>query len=450
MNPVDAPSGAQGGSMGSGRDGGGVPVDTPPYQPPPPPPMLMGHGFEAVAVGDALAAENGFSVFDGRLLLAGQGSDLGGVADGFVFAHRAVQGNFDVFVRLRSLQMADPRSTAGLMVRAGATDPAAPHVFLGVLADPALGGQIVSRSSAGGATETMPPDSQIRAGQLLRIRREGNRLTLYRSAVVTAWVKLATLEIDLPAEVAVGVALCSRSEAMASAVEVDTMRLFGFDGPAAAQNWAVEVLSGFLPVATLTGGRAELQAADGVFTTTRERGTFLAAPITGSHTLTARVEAIGDEGTRRAQVALTMREGTPGQVSSFGRNVSLVLGQNGQLDFRRRDRGTNFDPGAMAMGITPPVWLRLSRADGGPGEKSRVTASYSSDGVAFTMLDSAEFAFADPALGGIVFTSGSDTRVARTSLSEVNLAPEGTLPPPAPRDAGAPRADAPAGGGGER
>jgi hypothetical protein len=85
-------------------------------------------------------------------------------------------------------------------------------------------------------------------------------------------------------------------------------------------------------------------------------------------------------------------------------------------------------------GLALPLWLRLSRLDDPATSRTTVTGAYSTDGTAWTTLDSAQFAVPDPTMAGFIFTSGTLGRFASASLSGFSL--NSAAPSPGP-DAGA-------------
>jgi hypothetical protein len=101
----------------------------------------------------------------------------------------------------------------------------------------------------------------------------------------------------------------------------------------------------------------------------------------------------------------------------------------GVVQFQRRDKGTNFEAGKMMMGMKPPLWLKLARTDDPVTWKTKVTASISKDGTAWTDLDAAEIPLSDPVMGGALVTSG-DSKVFATA--RLGSFPGGGLPAPPP------------------
>jgi regulation of enolase protein 1 (concanavalin A-like superfamily) len=430
--PPDAPEP----QVSAGTDGPAAVRDLPPYERLPAPSLPEGHGWTVRDVG-VVATPGRLQVAPQGVLLSGGGTDIGGTADSFVFAFRKMKGDGEIVARARSVQRADPRSSAGIMVRADEADPAAASVFFGLLADPLMGGQVVTRAAAGQAAVASAPDPQVR-NQFLRLRREGRRFTVSRSSDRLGWVTMGSFDIDMPEEVAIGVAATSRSATLGTAAEFDLVRLLASDPAAARQGWDLEPLGfgGTLPAAVIDGERVTISGLGDAFTTTFENGVALLTARSaeaGALTLTARVDSLGDESTPGARVALTFRDGAPARLIPMSRNILISVDARGLVQFQRRDRSTNFEPGMTREGMVLPLWLRLSRRDDPATSRTTVTGAYSTDGMAWTTLDTAEYAVPDPSMAGVIFTSGSVSRFAGATLSGFSL----TSVPPSGPDAGA-------------
>ncbi len=429
-------------TTGTGGQDGSAAVPDLAYDRPAAPPSLMGHGWTVSNLGDVGANPGRLTVGQG-VLLSGGGTDLAGTADSGVFVFRKLAGDGEIVVRVRSLQRADVASTAGVMVRADSADPTAASVFYGLLADPTKGGQSIVRVAKGQPGVASPPDPQVR-NQFLRLRREGRHFTWSRSSDRLAWVKAGSADVDMPDEVAFGIALSAHSATTPTIAEIDFVRLLAVDATAPREAWDLEPLgvAGLLPAAELRGDRVTVSAIGDLFTTTWENGAALLAPRTsdtGSLTLTARIDSLGGPQAPAARLALTFREGGPARLSPTSRNILISMSNAGVLEFQKRDRSTNFDPGKFRGAVALPVWLRLQRTDDPVTGKTLVTGLYSGDGEAWTTLDTAEFSIPDPTMMGLIFTSGTLTSYATAQLSHFSVS---TTPPPVP-DGGAPDADMP-------
>jgi hypothetical protein len=419
--------------------------DAEPYErPPASSSAVTGHSWAWADVGLSPAEKSMLRYTPGTITASTGGAGLDGAADSFGWFADKLHGDGEILARLRSVQMADPRSIAGVMIRAAA-DPGAPSIFLGTLADVSRGGRIIVRRTAGAMAESMPTDVQIRVGQFLRIRRVGKQFTFYRSVDRTAWVKLGAVELDLPVDVLAGVAISAGKAGALTTTEIDNLRLVELDAGASAAGFDFEPLIPGVALggrASIAGGEVSLVTNGEAFITTAEIGAALLAPIAGAQTITARVDSLGMA--PKARVGLTFREGGPGRVSGLSRHALISVDAAGKVAFQRRDRLMNFDPGGVRDGMKLPLWLRLARYDDPVAFRTRVRGSYSTDGTTFVTLDTVELPLADPMMVGLLATSGEQRVLTVAKLGALAITPTTTpIEAPAPvGDAGSGPADA--------
>jgi len=167
---------------------------------------------------DYLPTEIGGSSTPGsvRLATAGydisaQGADIGQTADQCEFAHQTRVGDFDMQVRIESLDLSDLWAKAGLMVRESV---AGNSRFVAVLATPGMNGCFMEyRDPSGG--------NAVSAGSLpanfpdtwLRLQRIGNQFTTFGSYDGLTWTQLGAVTLDLPNTLLFGLAVSSHSAA---------------------------------------------------------------------------------------------------------------------------------------------------------------------------------------------------------------------------------------------
>jgi hypothetical protein len=427
-------------SVEDGAIGGGHDLrvrDAEPYERPPAATTVTGHSWTLVDVGVGPTDKSGLRFGINVVTAMAGGAGLDGPADSFSFVSDKLHGDGEIVGRIRALQMADARSTAGVMIRADGS-PGAPSVFLGVLAETGKGGRVVVRRSPGAAAEALPPDQQLRPGQFLRIRRTGRHFAFYRSADRLAWVPLGAVDLDMPVDVQAGIAVSAGRAGASTTAEIDQLRLLELDAPAAAAGFDLEPLVyGLGARGSLAGGAVAMAVNGDVFLSTAELGTTLVAPISGPQTLTARIDTLGTAGTPKARVGLTFREGGPGRMSPLARHVMITLDGAGKLTFQRRDRLMNFEAGAQVAGLKPPLWLRLVRYDDPAAFRTRVRGLYSTDGATFIPLDTIEIPLPDPMMAGVIASSGDQKTVAAVKLSGFAVTPTTGVIEAPPADAGA-------------
>ncbi|HKX60817.1 MAG TPA: lamin tail domain-containing protein, partial [Verrucomicrobiae bacterium] len=170
--------------------------------------------FTLESVGN-LPATNSVVSVPGGFNISASGSDIGGTSDGFGFHAQLRSGDFDVQVRVDSLELMDGYSEAGLMARDGLVTNAP---FAAVLAGASLGGvKFQSRGAAG--------DSAADAGSMpvnppytwLRLQRVGNLFTGFGSLDGQTWLRLGSATISMASQIYVGFAVSSHQPAVTAA-----------------------------------------------------------------------------------------------------------------------------------------------------------------------------------------------------------------------------------------
>jgi regulation of enolase protein 1 (concanavalin A-like superfamily)/glucose/arabinose dehydrogenase len=156
------------------------------------------------------------------------GTDIGGTADQFRFAHHQRSGDFDLMVRVESLTQADLYTKAGLMVRESLTANSR-HVMALVFPSNAPrtnnegGYEWQSRETTGGASTTIypaQPGPQVNyPNTWLRIQRSGNTFIGSSSADGVWWTEFARQTMALPATVYVGLAATAHTAAATTTVK---------------------------------------------------------------------------------------------------------------------------------------------------------------------------------------------------------------------------------------
>ena len=152
--------------------------------------------------GATVGVSNGYDI-------TGGGSDIGGISDQLQFGYQLRTGDFDVKVRVQSLDLADTWSKAGLMARE-TTD--ANSRFAGVLATPSLAGCFFeSRNNTGAAAVTAGTFPVNFPNTWLRLTRSGNQFTGYAGFDGLTWTQLGSVSVTMPASIYFGMVVCSHN-----------------------------------------------------------------------------------------------------------------------------------------------------------------------------------------------------------------------------------------------
>jgi regulation of enolase protein 1 (concanavalin A-like superfamily) len=141
--------------------------------------------------------------------VVGGGKDVQGTADHFHFAHQQRTGNFDVKVRLASVTAAHSWTKAGLMLRDGL---GADAVNAFIMATPDINGyRMTYRPTVGGTTVAKGTGVVAYPNTWLRLKREGDVVTGYRSTDGQNWLMVASARLVLPQTVHFGMAITSHN-----------------------------------------------------------------------------------------------------------------------------------------------------------------------------------------------------------------------------------------------
>ncbi len=147
---------------------------------------------------------------DGYSIVAG-GSGVRGASDQFTFAYQTMSGDFDVQLRLGSLNLSDEWARAGLMARDGFASNAA---FTASFATPSAAGSFFQYRTTTGAAAAMLGSFPVNyPNTWLRLRRVANVFDGFASLDGQSWAFLGTVTIAMPSSVQVGLAVSSGTTA---------------------------------------------------------------------------------------------------------------------------------------------------------------------------------------------------------------------------------------------
>ncbi len=154
------------------------------------------------------------SAAGGTFTVTGGGVDIWGTSDQFQYVYQPLQGDVEVIARVGSLQYADPWTKAGVMIRETLTN-ASRHASM--FATGTQWWAVQGRIATGGTSYDLAGQTGAAPGWV-RLVREGNLFSAYRSTDGTSWTLVGTDTITMAATVYVGLAVTSHnSEATATA-----------------------------------------------------------------------------------------------------------------------------------------------------------------------------------------------------------------------------------------
>ncbi len=141
--------------------------------------------------------------------ITGDGAGIGGNADQANLTYQIVTGNFDLALRVGSMEVPSVVAQAGLMGRASLTGGSP---YAAALATPGINGDSFSyRATTNGAAATSGRFPVNYPNTWLRLSRVGSVFTGFGSYDGTNWTQLGQATITMPGQIYVGLALSSGS-----------------------------------------------------------------------------------------------------------------------------------------------------------------------------------------------------------------------------------------------
>jgi hypothetical protein len=167
----------------------------------------------------AVAAAGSFSVAGGTVTVEASGADIWGNADEFHFAYQTLNGDGEIVARVASLQVTDPWTKAGVMMRSGLT---ADSSYAMMELTGSSGAYFQYRQTTGGSSASSGGgDLGAVAPHWVRVVREGDTLRGYKSADGVTWVQHSQVTIAMPATIYVGLALTSHDDGVINTTTFD-------------------------------------------------------------------------------------------------------------------------------------------------------------------------------------------------------------------------------------
>ena len=387
---------------------------------PPAPWRAKDIGDAVIAQGQSMSGPNAFYYkFGGR--------EIGGSADSFYFAYQPVKGDFEFFVKLGPI-LGEPNAQIGVMARAS-LDPGAPHVTLTVLGAEAAGGQFLVRVAAG-ATTSVQPQSSVKPNWL-RIVRAGKTITTFRSDsnAPGAWTRVASADVEMPAEALVGLAMAARGGREAGGVELDDCALNNLAADPVTAGWLHDEIGAVGGTILYSDGNFALAGWGEPPTPKILRFTIGFKTPSASQRVTARFVGQTNAGANTRSGVIVRDTGVGlGAGSAASRrgpaNASawVYVGGDNTAYFQTRGGGDIVTAGT-ARDLKPPFWIRVEKQD--MGETVRVAGFVSKDGQQWMMLGTGmlKFEYKVSFVAGLFSSSGDYAAMNTAAFDNVSIQP---------------------------
>ncbi|WP_282940636.1 pectinesterase family protein [Paenibacillus sp. RC67] len=143
---------------------------------------------------------------DSKTLTVKSAGDIDGASDAFQYAYQKQIGNGEIIARVEQVTGTDDNAEAGVMIRES-LDPSSKMAFLSIpYVKMGKKGVMISRSSMGGKTARIEPETFINTPYWVKLVRLGDKFTGLISDDAVNWQKIGTITIDMADDVFYGLA----------------------------------------------------------------------------------------------------------------------------------------------------------------------------------------------------------------------------------------------------
>lgn len=163
----------------------------------------------------------------GAWTITGGGTDIWGNSDQFHYVHQPLIGDGTIVTCVSSLDASDPWAKTGVMIRESLD---ADSKNAAVFVTPGNGVRFQRRTTTGGNT-TNSSDSTGAAPHWVRLDREGDTFTGYRSVDGTSWTLLGTETISMTDPIYIGLAVTSHNAGALTTSEMKDVNVSALQAP---------------------------------------------------------------------------------------------------------------------------------------------------------------------------------------------------------------------------
>ena len=387
--------------------------------------LILGSRLELTLqdIGDPIESGSAVSTKGGSVEVIAGGLRTWDNTDSFNFIYTERTGNFDVSVRVDSVEQlgtkgGDPK--AALMARADTT-PGSQNVSLNVVATRGYIEYLYRPNANGGTTEFNPSTSPgLAFPQWIRLQRDGDIFRSYRSANGKDWTVISEGTVVMPEAILVGLNTNPDINEAGARLKVQYSNLSIAPADQGFQ-WAdigdpAPITPGKVSFGT-EPGEVEVEAGGLRTWDNTDSFNFVYKEYSGDFDVKVRVNSVTQNGTPGGdpKAALMARADlTPGSP-----NVSLnVVATRGYIEYLYRPSAnggtTEFNP-STSPGLTFPQWIRLRRSG------NKFISYRSTDNRNWSKISEGEVALPETVLVGLNTNSDIDKEGSSLSVSYSGL-----------------------------
>lgn len=319
----------------------------------------------------ATGAGGSASYLSGAFTLHGAGADIWDTSDAFHFVYQTLNGDGEIVARVANVENMHPGAKTGLMIRETLSSTAR-HATLDVT--PTLGIEFLRRASPGGTTDYTSGGNES-APKWLKLKRVGNSFSAYKSDDGLNWTLIETDDINMAAQVYIGLIVNSHMQGQLCAATLDNVTVNA--GAQLPSPWLKTDIGsvGIAGDAGFAGGVFTLHGSGADIWDTADAFHFVYRPMSGNGQIIARVTGV-ELTDVWAKAGVMIRE----TLAPDARHASVFLTAGNGLAFQRRASAGGLSEHTAGGSSLAPIWVKLIR-------KGNLFTAYSStDGATWTQI----------------------------------------------------------------
>ncbi len=180
-----------------------------------PAPWQNGDIGNVAAAGSAASSGSSFTV-------TGSGADIWNQSDEFHYVYQSLSGNGEIVGRVTQIDNTDEWAKAGFMFR---ESTAANAKHASVFVTPGQGVAFQRRTATGSASQHNGTSGSV--PMWLKLSREGNTFTGFKSSDGSSWVQVGTVDISMGSEILLGLAVTAHNDGALSTAIFSNVSISG-------------------------------------------------------------------------------------------------------------------------------------------------------------------------------------------------------------------------------
>jgi regulation of enolase protein 1 (concanavalin A-like superfamily)/phosphatidylserine/phosphatidylglycerophosphate/cardiolipin synthase-like enzyme len=360
----------------------------------------------------AVGQAGGTSLSGGTFTITGSGTDVWDTSDQFHFVYMPLSGDGSVVARVPAVQAVDVWTKAGVMIRESLA-PGSRHAFMFTTPGTTKGLAFQRRVTTDDITTHDGADGAPPAW--VKLTRAGTTIAAYRSNDGMNWTLVGSDTFAMGTNVLAGLAVTAHNNSALAAATFDNVSVT----PAGAQTglpagWSNQDIGGVAAAGSTsyTSGVFTLNGSGTDIWGTADEFQFAYRSMTGDGTIVAHVQSVQFVD-RWTKAGVMLRA----SLAAGSRQAMMIVSPGKGSAFQRRTVDNGDSVNTAGPFVAAPAWVKLQRAG------SLITASLSTDGANWTVVDTEVIDLPATVLVGLPLTSHLNGAVATATVDNVTVTP---------------------------